>query len=197
MFSGRFPRALVIAAVLLATLPLGGTAQADAPRARFSNVESYVGPPKLPLTLSVVIAGGGPSDFQTTKLLGVLAGASTAAEVKKLTGEYGQKDVQSFLDVFNYVISDALRLVQENHVALPSTPDPSPADGKALSAALYQAGTSPQGFDVEYMLDTLVSHPIHVQVMLDIDKKFGRYADANYHTVLQTAMTDLKAAYNL
>jgi hypothetical protein len=45
------------------------------------------------------------------------------------------------------------------------------------------------------MLDRLVSHPIHVQVMLDIDKKFGRYADANYHTVLQTAMTDLKTAY--
>jgi hypothetical protein len=186
--------ALLLGAALLSTLaPL----RADAPRARFSNVESYVGAPNLPLTLSMIEAGGGPSDFKTVKLVGVLAGAQTSAEVKKLTDEYGAKDVGSFLDVFNYVVSDALRIVTEKKIALPTTPDPSPTDGKALSAALLKAGTSPQGFDVEYMLDNLVSHPIHVQVMLDIDKKFGRYADANYHTVLQTAMTDLKGAYNL
>jgi hypothetical protein len=186
--------ALLLGAALLSTLaPL----RADAPRARFSNVESYVGAPNLPLTLSMIEAGGGPADFKTVKLVGVLAGAQTSAEVKKLTDEYGAKDVGSFLDVFNYVVSDALRIVTEKKIALPSTPDPSPTDGKALSAALLKAGTSPQGFDVEYMLDNLVSHPIHVQVMLDIDKKFGRYADANYHTVLQTAMTDLKGAYNL
>jgi hypothetical protein len=175
---------------------MGSARAANAPRARFSNVVSYVGAPDLPLTLSMIEAGGGPSDFQTTKLVGVLAGSLTSAEVKKLTGEYGQKDVASFLDVFNYVVADALKEVTQAHVALPSTPNPSPTDGKALSHALYVAGESPDGsFDVEYMLDRLVSHPIHVQVMLDIDKKFGRYADANYHTVLQTAMTDLKTAY--
>ncbi len=191
-----FARALVVAALLVTAGGFVATARADAPRARFSNVLSYVGAPDLPLTLSMIEAGGGPSDFQTPKLVGVLAGASTAAEVKKLTGEYGAKDVTSFLDVFDYVVSDSLRLATQAHVALPSSPDPSPADGKALAEALYNAGMSPQGFDVEYLLDRLVSHPIHVQVMLDIDKKYGRYADANYHTVLQTAMTDLKAAYH-
>jgi hypothetical protein len=186
--------ALLLVVALLSTLaPL----RADAPRARFSNVESYVGAPNLPLTLSMIVAGGGPSAFKTVKLVGVLAGAQTSTEVKKLTDEYGAKDVGSFLEVFNYVVSDALRIASEKNVALANLPNPSPSDGKALSAALLQAGTSPQGFDVEYMLDSLVSHPIHVQVMLDIDKKFGRYADANYHTVLQTAMTDLKGAYNL
>ncbi|HUN29980.1 MAG TPA: hypothetical protein VMV65_09230 [Alphaproteobacteria bacterium] len=187
-------RKLVIVAGLVALC--AGLAGAEAPRARFSNVLSYVGPPDLPVTLSMIEAGGGPSNFETTKLIGVLAGAQTSAEVKKLTGEYGAADVKSFLDVFNYVVSDALRLAAEAHVALPAQPNPSPTDGKALSEALYNMGVSPQGFDVEFMLDKLVSHPIHVQVMLDIDKKFGRYADANYHTVLQTAMTDLKSAYN-
>jgi hypothetical protein len=47
------------------------------------------------------------------------------------------------------------------------------------------------------MLDHLVSHPIHVQVMDDIDQKYGRSADANYHVVLTQAVLDLKAAYKL
>ena len=47
------------------------------------------------------------------------------------------------------------------------------------------------------MLDNLVSHPIHVQIMNDIDAKFGGTADGNYHAVLTQAMTDLKAAYKL
>jgi hypothetical protein len=37
---------------------------------------------------------------------------------------------------------------------------PDPKDGKALA------------------LDTLVTHPVHMQVMKDIDAKFGRAADA-------------------
>ena len=46
-------------------------------------------------------------------------------------------------------------------------------DGKALAAALYTAGRRPNGrFSVEVMLDRLVSHPLHIVVMQDIDKKF-------------------------
>ncbi len=54
-------------------------------------------------------------------------------------------------------------------------------------------------FDVEYMLDHLVSHPIHLQVMDDInnDPAQGPKADGNYHAVLTQAMLDLKAAYKL
>jgi hypothetical protein len=42
-----------------------------------------------------------------------------------------------------------------------------------------------------------VTHGFHVQIMDDIDKKFSRKADANYHVVLTTAMGDLKDAYKL
>jgi len=45
------------------------------------------------------------------------------------------------------------------------------------------------------MLDRAVSHPIHVQVMTDIDAKYGIAKDADYHAILTTAMHDLKAAY--
>jgi hypothetical protein len=97
------------------------------------------------------------------------------------------------------VIADSLRLVKANGIALPASPDPDPKDGKALSAALYTAGvdTSTGTYNVEYMLDNLVSHPIHVQVMKDIDAKYGVAADANYHIALLQVMKDLKAAYSL
>ncbi len=182
-----------VAALTIAAFPLASLA---APHARYSDAPSYTGQPTLPVTLSMVIAGGGPGKFQTIKLVSLLAGSKTKAEVAKLTNEYGQKNVASFLTVFDYVISDALAIVQAKHIALPAAPKPAPSNGKALAAALYRLGEYGSGnFDVEYMLDGLVSHGIHVQVMDDIDKKYGRPADANYHKVLQTAMTDLKSVY--
>ena len=196
--------AVALAATALVSSPLCAGARqssgmsSDAPKARFSEERAFTGGPTLPLTLSLVAAGGGPSSFSTPKLVGVLAGDQASAEVAKLTQQYGAQNVKSFLTVFDFVIDDSLKIVTEKHVALPSSPDPSPADGKALSAALYQAGIDADGtFDVEYMLDKLVTHGIHVQVMDDIDAKYGRKADANYHIVLNQAMTDLKAAYGL
>ncbi|MGH7659376.1 MAG: hypothetical protein ACRENA_00480, partial [Vulcanimicrobiaceae bacterium] len=77
-------------------------------------------------------------------------------------------------------------------------PSPDPSDGAALTAALYKAGVDPKvGFNVEYMLDRLVSHPIHDQVMDDIDAKFGKKSDAIYHSVTLVVFGDLKKAYNL
>ena len=172
----------------------------DMSHARYSQAPVYTGAPTLPLTLSVVVAGGGPAKFDSAKLVGVLAGSLTDAEVKKLSGQFGADNVGSFLKTFNFVIGDALRLVQKNNIALPSAPAPAPTDGKALSAALYTAGVTPSGnFDVEYMLDHLVSHPLHLQIMDDInaDPAQGTKADGNYHAVLTQAVLDLKAAYKL
>lgn len=126
-----------------------------------------------------------------------MAGPATKAEVAKLDKQFGPKRVQSFLTVFDFVVSDSLRLVTEKKVALPKTPSPNPKDGKALSAALYTAGVADGRYNVEIMLDHLVSHPIHVHVMDDIDAKYGRNADAYYHVILTQAVLDLKAAYKL
>jgi hypothetical protein len=164
---------------------------------RFSGPGVYTGKPALPVTLSMVIAGGGPADFQATKLVGVLAGPLTNAEVAKLNTQFGPDKVKSFLTTFNFVVADTLRLVKVNHITLPTTPNPDPTDGKALSAALWGAGQTGQGFNVEVMLDRAVSHPLHVQVMKDIDARYGLAADATYHAVLTAAMHDLATAYHL
>jgi hypothetical protein len=159
----------------------------------------YAGAPALPTTLSMIVAGGGPSSFQSTTLVGVLAGDKTAAEVASLQAKFGADNVKSFLDVFDFVVNDSLAKVTAAKVSLPTQPDPSPTDGRALAAALYTLGVDPdtKTFDVEYMLDGLVSHPIHVAVMDDIDAKYGKVADANYHAVLAQAMFDLKSVYGL
>jgi hypothetical protein len=157
----------------------------------------YTGAPALQVTLSMVEAGGGPSHFQTVTLLKTLAGSKFDAEVAKLTKQYGKDQVGQFLKTFDFVVSDSLRIVTEKKIALPSKPNPDPHSGEALAGALWAAGQTGEGYNVEVMLDRAVSHPIHLQVMGDIDNKYGLAADAQYHAVLTTAMKDLAAAYHL
>ncbi len=157
----------------------------------------YTGAPALAVTLSMVMAGGGPSSFSTATLLKTLTGPLFDAEVAKLTKQYGKDQVAQFLKTFDFVVADSLKIVKEKKVALPSEPNPNPTDGKALAAALWSAGQTGRGFNVEVMLDRAVSHPIHEQVMTDIDAKYGLAADAQYHAILTTAMKDLAAAYHL
>jgi hypothetical protein len=157
----------------------------------------YTGAPALAVTLSMVEAGGGPANFSTVTLLKVLAGSHFDAEVAKLTKQYGKDQVAQFLKTFDFVVNDSLKIVTEKKIALPSQPNPDPKDGAALAGALWAAGQTGEGFNVEVMLDRAVSHPIHFKVMSDIDVKYGLAADAQYHAILTTAMKDLAAAYHL
>jgi hypothetical protein len=166
----------------------------DAP-SRFSGPGVYTGQPALPVTLSMVIAGGGPSDFKTITLVKVLAGDKTDAEVASLTQKFGADKVANFVEIFPFVVSDSLKIAKAKGVALPSAPNPDPKNGEALAGALWAAGQTGMGFNVEVMLDRAVSHPIHEQVMTDIDAKYGIAKDADYHAVLNQAMHDLATVY--
>jgi hypothetical protein len=163
---------------------------------RFSGPGVYTGAPALPVTLSMVIAGGGSSDFQTVTLVKALAGSKADAEVAALQAKFGAAAVTNFVKIFPFVVSDSLKIAKEKGVALPSAPNPDPKNGAALAGALWAAGQTGHGFSVEVMLDRAVSHPIHVQVMLDIDAKYGLAQDAQYHAVLNQAMHDLASVYN-
>jgi hypothetical protein len=166
----------------------------DAP-SRFSGPGVYTGQPALPVTLSMIMAGGGPSDFKTITLVKMLAGDKTDAEVASLTQKFGADKVANFVTVFPFVVSDALKIAKEKGVAMPSAPNPDPKNGEALAGALWAAGQTGMGFSVEVMLDRAVSHPIHEQVMTDIDAKYGIAKDADYHAVLNQAMHDLATVY--
>jgi len=202
----RFARtAAALSALLALAAPMAAPAQGMSgstsldmqQSSRFSGPGVYTGKPALPVTLSMIVAGGGPANFNSVTLLKTLTGSKFDAELAKLTKQYGKEKVGNFVTVFNYVVSDSLRIVTANHVALPKQPSPDPKNGEALAGALWGAGNTPAGFNVEVMLDRAVSHPIHVQVMKDIDVKYGVAKDADYHAVLNSAMHDLAAVYHL
>ncbi len=169
----------------------------DAPTRFSGSCCIYTGAPALAVTLSMVEAGGGPSSFSTVTLLKTLTGSHFDAEVAKLTNQYGKAQVAQFLKTFDFVVDDSLKIVGEKKIALPAQPNPNPKDGEALAGALWAAGQTGEGFNVEVMLDRAVSHPIHFKVMSDIDAKYGLAADAQYHAILTTAMKDLASAYHL
>ncbi len=168
----------------------------DPTKARFSEAPVYTGAPNLAVTLSMVTAGGGPNAFSSSKLLETLAGRQDAGRGRSVARPLWARRRQ--------IVSQRLHVRRQRRAQVrgrgadpvAGDPVPDPKDGKALSEALYKLGVLPTGrFDVEYMLDGLVSHTIHLKVMDDIDAKYGTTADANYHAVLATAMNDLKTLY--
>lgn len=167
----------------------------DAPT-RFSAPGVYTGQPQLPLTLSMVVAGGGPGHFETVTLVKVLAGSKTDAEVAALKKKFGDQAVAAFVTTLAFAVEDSLRIVKQKGIALPSTPDPNPQNGEALAGALWAAGQTGHSFNVEVMFDRTLSHGIHIQVMKDIDAKYGIAQDADLHAVLNQAMHDLATVYN-
>lgn len=158
----------------------------------------YKNNPKLSNTVALVVAGNGPANFSTVTLFGVLAGPVAKPEAAKLTKQFGAAGFAQYVKTFDFVIADSLKIVTAAKIKLPA-PSPNPKNGKALAAALYSDGidASTGTYNVEYMLDHLVTHPVHVQVMKDIDAKYGAKADADYHVVTLQIFKDLKGAYKL
>jgi hypothetical protein len=177
----------------LATAVSGAAATAAPARGRFGEEAPYLGAPNLSVTLALVSAGGGPATFSAPQFIAALAGDKTQAEVASLRDRFGPDAVKSFLNVFTYAVRMGVRYLSGAGLALPQQPPP--ADGKALAASLYKLGTTPDGkFDVEYMLDGLFTHDIHVRVMDDVDAEYGKAADANFHAALGRAILDLAPA---
>jgi len=157
----------------------------------------YNGPPALAVTSSLVAAGGGAANYSTAKALTSMLGAATVnAEVAKLTKQYGADKVNLWLKTFDFAVNDSLKIATAAGITLPAPT----LSGKDLATTLVKAGTAPDGtFQIEYLLDKAVSHKIHVQVMLDIDKEpgLGKQADLDYHLISNQAFYDVAQALGL
>lgn len=152
----------------------------------------YNGDPALAVTASLVKAGGGPAHYSTATALTSMVGSKLVkAEVGKLTHQYGKASVGSWLSVFDFAVKDALKIATGAGVKLPA----GPLSGHKLASTLVGAGLDTNGtFYTEFLLDKAVTHKIHMQVMEDIDSKFGEPADKNYHRVTNQAMVDVAHA---
>ena len=155
----------------------------------------YNGPPALDVTAALVAAGGGAAKYSTAMALTNMVGKATVnAEVAKLSKQYGNKGVTIWLNTFDFVVKDSLKVATAAGVKFPA---PAPLKGKALAVALVKAGVDTDGtFQIELLLDKAVSHKIHVTVMNDIDKQpgLGKYDDLLYHEISNQAFYDLAQA---
>ena len=192
----------IAALAAVAAFSMGSVALADqmgsssmAQQGRFGG-PVYSGPPALSVTASLVAAGGGADNYSTAKALVSMVGKDTVnAEVAKLQKQYGKDAVTQWLSTFDFAVTDALKHATDAGVKLPA-PDPM-LTGKALATTLVKAGTASDGtFQIEFLLDKAVSHPIHNAVMDDIDNSsaMGKHADLMYHTISNQAFYDLAQA---
>ncbi len=151
----------------------------------------YDGTPDLTLTAEMVAAGGGAAHFDSKKLVGVMAGKNAPAALAYLTQHYGGTNVDAFFRTFTYAVNDSLHYATAKGIKLPPATVPS---GTVLTQKLYAAGRLPDGmYDPGYMLERLVSHPIHMWVMWDINRQpdLGRKTDETFHIILTDAMQKL------
>lgn len=155
---------------------------------------TYSGAPALNVTAALVAAGGGADHFNfATALVSMLGQDTVNAEVAKLTKQYGKTATDNFIAGMTFAVNDGLKRATEAGVKLPAAP----ADlrGAKLAGTLVTAGTTPDGsWWSGYLFDKALSHDIHVQVMQDIDAKFGHGADENTHRILNQAMYDVARA---
>ncbi|GAC1422328.1 MAG: hypothetical protein NVSMB64_30800 [Candidatus Velthaea sp.] len=151
----------------------------------------YTGEPDLQGAISLVTAGGAPGHFSLVKALTALAGAKTAnAEVAKLTKQYGAAKVGSFVAVQNFAVNDAVKKALAAGVKFPSPT----LHGAELATQVVKDGLVDGTYYEGTQLDKLVTHAIHESVMDDIDAKYGKAADGNYHRIADQAHYDLAQA---
>ncbi len=155
---------------------------------------TYNGAPALEATAALVQAGGGASNFSfSTALVSMLGEKTVNAEVAKLNKQYGEKNVTNFINGMTFAVNDGLKRATAAGVKLPAAP--ADLKGAKLAEALVKAGVAPDGvWWSGYLFDVALSHDIHVQVMQDIDAKFGHGADENTHKILNQAMFDVAQA---
>jgi len=155
----------------------------------------YLGQPDLTLTTQMIEAGGGPANFSSHKLFLYLTGSKADAEASALTTRFGADNITQFFTTFDQFVKLAVAQVQEQKIALP-TPAAAPPD--QLARSLYAAGVMPDGrYDVGYMLEHLLSRPMHVTLMHQVndDPAFGPQKNAEFHVILTAAMHDLHQVY--
>jgi hypothetical protein len=181
-----FFKRLVMAVSLLAAMPA------------VAGATVYHGFPHLHLTVAVVDAGGGARHFDSRRLVERMFGSKASAENAKLTRQFGATRVASFYTVFTFAVDDALKTARHMLIPLPKSAHPDPASGAQLANAMYHAGvTTSQRYDVGYMLEVLVSHQIHHDIMGDMDKRFSPPVNGDFHLILTTAMQDVAREYSL
>lgn len=158
---------------------------------------AYTGAPALEATAALVKAGGGAENFSFANALNAMLGKDTVnSEVEKLNKQYGEEQVQTWLNGMTYAVTEGLKLATQQGIKLP----PAPADltGAKLATALVKAGTAEDGtFWSGLLFDQALSHDLHNKVMMKINETKGEAVDKTTHKILNQAMYDVAQALGI
>ncbi|MBC5822477.1 MAG: hypothetical protein GIX01_10905 [Candidatus Eremiobacteraeota bacterium] len=141
----------------------------------------------------MVTAGSDKNGFDTKLLFAKMYGSRMPAEARRLQDMYGPLPVTNFFTLMNFTVADVLRMVKRDKVALPAADDPIVPE--QLDSSLVAAGIVPSGhragrYDVGYMIERLISHPYHHELMMDLYRKYPAREVASFHTVLGQVVKD-------
>jgi len=174
-------------AVLLAAFALGAgflTASGNTAAAI-----PYPGVPDLKLTVDLVTAGTGPKGFDSHVLFSNMYGSAMPAEAGHLQERYGGAAVNDFFTLMDFTIADVLNMVKRDRVALPTAD--APLSPVRLDRSVYLIGHAPTGkYDVGYMIERLISHKYHHELMMDLNSHFPQNRVATFHSVLGSVVED-------
>jgi hypothetical protein len=178
-----------IATTLVAAVLLIAATPAVAPDTNRYGGPVYAGDPALVVTSSLYAAGGGAGSFSTVRALTSIVGDDTLqSELVKLRGQYGAQAVDQFVRVSDFAINDAWKIAGADNVKIPTA---GTLTGKDLGSALVQAGTDTSNtFWTGLLLDKALTHKVNMQVMTDIDTKYGEPVDASYHKIANQLFYD-------
>lgn len=156
----------------------------------------YRGTPTAGLTAELYHVGGEAGGFSSIRALNALAGEATVtAEFAKLRGQYGDVAMDRFVKTFDFAINDAWKRAGEANVTFGA---PAALSDNDLATGLISAGRSAGGtFWTGLFLDKLVTHGVHESVMQDIDARYGKPADAQYHRIANQLFYDLAQSLHL
>jgi hypothetical protein len=178
--------ATAVAAFLVFSLPAARAAET----ANKYGGPIYSGAPAGDVTAELLAVGGTPGNFSTVRALNALAGEDVVtAEVTQLRQQYGGPTIDQFFKTFDFAVNDAWTRAGQDNVTFPAAATLSNHD---LAIAVVQSGAdNTSTFWTGTMLDKTFSHKVHVQVMSDIDAKYGEPADASYHKIANQMFYDI------
>ena len=155
----------------------------------------YLGSPRLDVTSSLILAGGGIENFSIQRALRSTEGDDwTNDELQRLRDMYGREHVRVWERAFDFTIADAARRATDDGLTLP-LPD---MKGRRLAMALVNAGIDEDHrFAAETLWDRAISHEVHQQVMDDIDRQYGADGNGDFHQITNRMFYDLAMHLNM
>jgi hypothetical protein len=154
---------------------------------------SYSGPPDTALADWFIGSGGGPGSFSTIRAFDGMIGQDAVLSAERdLASTGGSHGSDGFIHQMDYAVADAWTVASRHDVKLGNAP--AVTGQTELARSLVRDGSTPDGtFDVGYLFAHLFTPAVSVQVMQDLDARFGAGTSAQFTQSANRFFSDVAA----